>query len=58
MNTNGTGLITDNIYMYTYTPQILFAPSLLIQPLLFHTTEYISNKDDIIERELEEITVK
>ena len=55
MNTNGTGLIIDNIYArYLYSSLIKNQAHYNFEV----PAEYTSNKDDIIERELEETTIK
>jgi hypothetical protein len=56
MNTNGTGLIIDNIYIYILN--IITHLNKKTSHYNFKSTAgYTSNKDDIIEEELEEITV-
>jgi hypothetical protein len=57
MNTNGTGLIIDNIYIYICSTSLLIVNKKASHYNFTSTAEYTSNKDDIIKRELEEIIV-
>lgn len=57
MNTNGTGLIIDNIYIYIYSTSLLIFNKKARHYNFKSTAEHTPNKDDIIEGELEEITV-